>query len=239
MVVSSQFAWAWLKDRPWRKAALAGLGGFAAIALLAAVRDMTELGLLMPPFGASCVLAFGFPSSPFAQPKRLIGGHLIAAMAGLLSASMFGYGLLGIHRGWARHSRDDADRHGPSAGGCQSYCGRTHTTGCIVFGGACASGSDVDCDGQQDLRGRRGAHRTSLRDNGGDMQGSLACGYTSAVGPHIAPTYLILQRRPMHKLLQGHRIWFSMIGVCSSNFTSTKNPAARPGFQSLRGSRAN
>ena len=61
MVVSSQFAWAWLKDRPWRKAALAGLGGFAAIALLAAVRDMTELGLLMPPFGASCVLPLVFP----------------------------------------------------------------------------------------------------------------------------------------------------------------------------------
>ena len=99
MVVSSQFAWAWLKDRPWRKAALAGLGGFAAIALLAAVRDMTELGLLMPPFGASCVLAFGFPSRPFAQPKRLIGGHLIAAMAGLLSVSMFGYGLLGASIG--------------------------------------------------------------------------------------------------------------------------------------------
>lgn len=92
-------ACAWIRRRPWKQAAIAGLGGFIAIALLAAARDATKLGLLIPPFGASCVLAFGFPSSPFARPKSLIGGHLIAAMVGLLSVSVFGGGVLGASMG--------------------------------------------------------------------------------------------------------------------------------------------
>ncbi|CAK9892415.1 HPP family protein [Pseudomonas sp. NPDC087612] len=38
---------------------------------------------LMAPFGASCVLAFGMPDSPLAQPRNIIGGHVIATLVGL------------------------------------------------------------------------------------------------------------------------------------------------------------
>ncbi|UVM66589.1 HPP family protein [Pseudomonas sp. B21-009] len=38
---------------------------------------------LMAPFGASCVLAFGMPDSLLAQPRNIIGGHVIATLVGL------------------------------------------------------------------------------------------------------------------------------------------------------------
>lgn len=42
-----------------------------------------ELTLLIGSFGASCVLIYGVISSPLAQPRNLIGGHLIAAFIGV------------------------------------------------------------------------------------------------------------------------------------------------------------
>lgn len=96
---TDQSAVTWIKQRPWKHAALAGLGGALAIAVLATARDVTELHLLIPPFGASCVLVFGFPASPFAQPKNVIGGHVISALAGLLACYLFGYGILGVSVG--------------------------------------------------------------------------------------------------------------------------------------------
>ena len=89
----------WLKRRPWKSALVAGIGGALAIAILAATHELTELSVLIPPFGASCVLAFGFPASPFAQPKNIIGGHVISAIAGLIACSLLGYGVMGVSVG--------------------------------------------------------------------------------------------------------------------------------------------
>ncbi|MEZ0487898.1 HPP family protein [Fibrella aquatica] len=38
---------------------------------------------LIGSLGASCVLVFGAPHSPLAQPRNLIGGHLLAAVIGV------------------------------------------------------------------------------------------------------------------------------------------------------------
>jgi len=97
--VAQHDALVWLKSRPWRSAVLAGAGGFIAIALLAFARDVSGMHLLIPPFGASCVLAFGFPASPFAQPKNIVGGHVISALMGLLACALLGYDVLGIATG--------------------------------------------------------------------------------------------------------------------------------------------
>jgi CBS-domain-containing membrane protein len=67
-----------------------GLGGFLAILALTLTADLTQLLLLVPPFGASCVLAFGLPDSPLAQPRNIIGGHFISALVGLLCLLLFG-----------------------------------------------------------------------------------------------------------------------------------------------------
>ncbi|MCP3748636.1 HPP family protein [Pseudomonas sp. SBB6] len=45
---------------------------------------------LMAPFGASCVLAFGMPDSPLAQPRNIIGGHVIATLVGLAALHTLG-----------------------------------------------------------------------------------------------------------------------------------------------------
>lgn len=86
---------AWPNLSSWSTPVLAGFGGFIAIVVIGYARDLSTLPLLIPPFGASCVLAFGYPASPFAQPKNIIGGHFVAAAVGLLACFLFGYGTIG------------------------------------------------------------------------------------------------------------------------------------------------
>lgn len=83
-------ALAWLAERPWRHALLAGLGGALAIGVLAVVHGADAAMLLIPPFGASCVLVFGVPASPFARPRNVIGGHVISATMGLCAIHLLG-----------------------------------------------------------------------------------------------------------------------------------------------------
>jgi CBS-domain-containing membrane protein len=90
---------AWLAERPWRAALVAGLGGALTIGVLAALHAAETLPLLIPPFGASCVLVFGAPASPFARPRNVIGGHLISAAMGLGAVAAFGAGPLAIALG--------------------------------------------------------------------------------------------------------------------------------------------
>lgn len=84
-----------LKTASWSAPVLAGFGGFLAIWILGYARDLSTLQLLIPPFGASCVLAFGYPASPFARPKNIIGGHFVAATVGLLACFLLGHGTAG------------------------------------------------------------------------------------------------------------------------------------------------
>ncbi|MEH3118669.1 MAG: HPP family protein [Methylorubrum populi] len=69
---------------------MAGLGGFGVIFLLAEVTARFGAGLLIAPFGASCVLVFGLPQSPLAQPRNVIGGHVVSTVMGLLIFSCLG-----------------------------------------------------------------------------------------------------------------------------------------------------
>ncbi len=45
--------------------------------------DSGEVNVLMASLGASCVLIFGAPASPLAQPRNVLGGHFISAIAGV------------------------------------------------------------------------------------------------------------------------------------------------------------
>jgi len=86
----------WVAARPWRAALIAGFGGFLTIAVLATINASETLPLLIAPFGASCVLVFGAPASPFARPRNVIGGHLVTALMGLCAVTVLGTGPLGI-----------------------------------------------------------------------------------------------------------------------------------------------
>lgn len=70
--------------------ALAWLGGFLAIAAVAALTDFLSVALVLGSFGASCVLVFGYPDVPFSQPRNVIAGHVISSLVGLVFLTFFG-----------------------------------------------------------------------------------------------------------------------------------------------------
>ncbi|TKC05815.1 HPP family protein [Pedobacter frigoris] len=70
--------------------AYSALGGFIAITAVALLTKNLQMPFIMAPFGATCVLAFGVPDSPLAQPRNIIGGHLISTFIGLSCFFLFG-----------------------------------------------------------------------------------------------------------------------------------------------------
>lgn len=66
------------------------LGAVLAIGLTAWLSQVSGAAWLMAPFGASCVLAFGLPDSPLAQPRSIIGGHLVTTLVGLIVLYLLG-----------------------------------------------------------------------------------------------------------------------------------------------------
>ncbi len=73
-----------------RAIALAWLGGFLAIGAVAWLTESAGASLVLGSFGATCVLAFGFPDVPFSQPRHIVGGHFIASLTGLLFLQIAG-----------------------------------------------------------------------------------------------------------------------------------------------------
>ncbi len=63
------------------------LGAFVGIALIAFLQTFyltkEENVFLIGSFGATCVLIYGAIQSPLAQPRNLIGGHLVSALIGV------------------------------------------------------------------------------------------------------------------------------------------------------------
>lgn len=74
-----------LTDSLW-----AVLGAFIAIGGTMLLTSASGYSWLMAPFGATCVLVFGLPDSPLAQPRSVIGGHLVSAMIGLILLMILG-----------------------------------------------------------------------------------------------------------------------------------------------------
>ncbi|MBM7046005.1 HPP family protein [Rhizobium lusitanum] len=73
-----------------RPAIISGAGGFLAIYSLSQLSSTLGVLLLVAPFGASSVLVFALPQSPLAQPKNVIGGHLISAFIGIAVFALLG-----------------------------------------------------------------------------------------------------------------------------------------------------
>jgi CBS-domain-containing membrane protein len=66
------------------------LGGLLAIAALGLLSGWSGYGLVVAPFGASTVLLFGHPGSPLAQPRNLVLGNTLAALASVLCVDLLG-----------------------------------------------------------------------------------------------------------------------------------------------------
>ena len=78
---------------------LSWIGAFLGIAAVALIHyhifDGTDRIMIIGSFGASAVLIYGAIRSPLAQPRNLIGGHVISALIGVTT-----YNVLGHHM-WA------------------------------------------------------------------------------------------------------------------------------------------
>jgi CBS-domain-containing membrane protein len=68
------------------------LGGCVGIGIVAFLSHTSGLQLLMAPLGATCVLAFGVPDSPLAQPRAIIGGHFLSALVAMTFFEVCGDG---------------------------------------------------------------------------------------------------------------------------------------------------
>ena len=67
------------------KSFIAGLFSAITIAALTYLTYKTPYGVfLIASFGSSMVLLFGYPESPFAQPKNIFFGHLLTSIVGVL-----------------------------------------------------------------------------------------------------------------------------------------------------------
>jgi CBS-domain-containing membrane protein len=77
----SEILWSWI-------------GAFLGIAVVAYLNfnhlEKTDMVMIIGSFGASAVLIYGAPKSPLAQPRNLIGGHVISALIGVASYQTLG-----------------------------------------------------------------------------------------------------------------------------------------------------
>jgi len=69
-------------------------GGAVAIALMEELSTRAAFPLVFVPFATSIVLVMGSPEIEAAQPRALVGGHLLATLVGLLVVKIAGPGPL-------------------------------------------------------------------------------------------------------------------------------------------------
>ena len=63
----------------------AGIFSIVTIGVLTILTYKTSYGVfLIASFGSTMVLLYGYPESPFAQPKNIILGHFLTALVGII-----------------------------------------------------------------------------------------------------------------------------------------------------------
>jgi CBS-domain-containing membrane protein len=80
-VGAGEMLWSWI-------GAVIGIG--ACGWLSAHYFEPRDLTLIIGSFGASAVLVYGAIKSPLAQPRNLIGGHILSGLVGVASWQLFG-----------------------------------------------------------------------------------------------------------------------------------------------------
>ena len=78
-----------MQDIDLKKSLIAGIFSIFTIGVLTFLTYKTELGIfLLASFGSSMVLLYGYPESPFAQPKNVFFGHLVTASIGVFFVNL-------------------------------------------------------------------------------------------------------------------------------------------------------
>lgn len=73
---------------------LSSAGCFCVILLITVIdmvshRFFLDQPLFVAPVGASAVMIFGIPSSDYAQPRNVVGGHFLSALCGVTAYCLF------------------------------------------------------------------------------------------------------------------------------------------------------
>jgi CBS-domain-containing membrane protein len=76
--------------RRWLTMLAGAAGGAAAIGIMEWFSAFSEFPLASIPFATSIVLIMGSPAAEPAQPRALVGGHLVSALIGLLVLQITG-----------------------------------------------------------------------------------------------------------------------------------------------------
>ncbi len=80
VVSLAEISWSWI-------------GAFFGMAAVSSIHynmiTQTDLVMVIGSFGASAVLIYGAIKSPLAQPRNLVGGHIISAIIGVVCYKLF------------------------------------------------------------------------------------------------------------------------------------------------------
>ncbi|WP_051617723.1 HPP family protein [Desulfofundulus thermocisternus] len=74
----------------WKELLVSWFGAFSGIGVVAALSLVYHMPLIVPSFGASALLIYGLPDAPLAQPRNVIGGHIISAICGVTVYALCG-----------------------------------------------------------------------------------------------------------------------------------------------------
>jgi CBS-domain-containing membrane protein len=77
-------------ERQWIANLAGAAGGAAAIAAMEVLAERTAVPLAFIPFATSIVMVMGSPDAKPAQPRALIGGHLLSAVVALVMVTVAG-----------------------------------------------------------------------------------------------------------------------------------------------------
>jgi CBS-domain-containing membrane protein len=77
-------------ERRWTVVLAGAAGGAVAIAAMEILAERTAVPLAFIPFATSIVMVMGSPDAKPAQPRALVGGHLISAGVGLVMVALLG-----------------------------------------------------------------------------------------------------------------------------------------------------
>src|SRR5947207_12159404 len=82
--------WRRVSLRDMVEGAVAGLGAAIAIGAMQWLSLASHYPLVIIPFATSIVLVIGSPEAQPAQPRALVGGHIVATLAGLAMLQLTG-----------------------------------------------------------------------------------------------------------------------------------------------------
>jgi CBS-domain-containing membrane protein len=63
---------------------IAGVGAFIGLSLIGLIAQKADTMMIIAPFGATAVLLFSAPGSPFSKPWNIFGSYFIATIMGTL-----------------------------------------------------------------------------------------------------------------------------------------------------------